>query len=242
MSCLYIAEWAYTNSNQHLPKLFDNLFNIDSLRPYANTYELFHANWEAIRCYSFVQSHIYLKKSFEFRILLDVREIYNGLGQVGNINSHSLYIEKTVDVSNEYGNIEELLNAELTKDGKLKNTCTLRKIFCFGGNSPGCDSLCFHETQEGDLAVRALRATQQICDIKESYDYVHRAFNQYPCLKDRIYFVVQSWQQPTHHHHAYIPDNTIILTKNHLFELYSSLNQRLQLSDPTKLSSNKNNE
>ena len=122
------------------------------------------------------------------------------LGQIGNWKTRCVYIEKAMIVSDEYDDLSKLLIDVMAIDGKLKNRSTLRKIFYLGANSPGCDSLCFHETEEGDLVVRALSAkfskldhTKQISEIRDGYDKIHQAFNKYPQLKSRIYFIVHSW-------------------------------------------------
>jgi hypothetical protein len=131
-----------------------------------------------------------------------------------------------------------LLSAVLTPDGKLKDKDVLSKLYLFGENSKGCDSLSFHEAEDGDIVVRALsakfgvsdQAKQGFTEISDGHGKVHEVFANYSSLNDRIYFIVHSWRKPTHHQN--IPNNTIILTKDHLYQLYSSFNQRPQLGGP----------
>jgi hypothetical protein len=78
-----LAHWAkkYFSEN-HLALLLHDLFRIDGARPNCFTYEQFHAIWEAIRYYVFVQSRNLQKgKSKYIRILMPISEIYNGFGQ-----------------------------------------------------------------------------------------------------------------------------------------------------------------
>jgi hypothetical protein len=95
MSCLVIAHWAKKFfSDNHLARLLNDLFRVDATRPNCYTYEEFHATWEAIRYYSFVQ-FINLKESkSQDRILLRISDLYNELGQQGILNDRKVYVEK----------------------------------------------------------------------------------------------------------------------------------------------------
>jgi hypothetical protein len=245
MSCLIIAHWAkqYSAEN-HLARLLNDLFRVDATRPNPFTYEEFHPTWEAIRYYVFVQ-YLNLKETkSQNRTSLKICDLYNKLGQKGEVEDRQVFIEKEVFISTEFKEISLLLSAVLTPEGKLKDRKALSKLFLLGVRSEGCDSLSFHEAEDGDIVVRALSAkfgeseqTQQdFSEISDGYEKIHKVFSNYPSLRDRIYFVVHSWRQPTHHRK--IPKNTIILTKDHLIHLYSSFNQRPQLGGPEKLSIN----
>jgi hypothetical protein len=240
MSCLMIAHWAKQFFfENHLARLLSNLFRIDATRPNPFSYEEFHATWEAIRYYVFVQS-LKETKSQE-RILLKICDLYNKLGQKGEVEDRHVFIEKEVFISSEFKEISLLLNAVLTTEGKLKDKKALSKLYLLGVRSEGCDSLSFHEAEDGDIVVRALSAKfgesdqvkQDFSEISDGYEKIHKVFANYPSLKDRIYFVFHSWRQPTQHRK--IPNNTLILTKDHLIHLYSSFNQRPQLGGPEKL-------
>jgi hypothetical protein len=244
MSCLMIAHWAKQYSENHLARLLNNLFRVDATRPNPFSYEEFHAIWEATRYYVFVQ-YLNLKEAkSEDRILIPISEIYNELGQQGNLKDRKIFIEKKVKISYEFEEISLLLNAVLTPEGRLKDKEVLSKLFLVGVQSEGCDSLSFHEAEDGDIVVRALSAKfglsdqvkQDFSEISDGYEKIHKVFANYPSLQDRIYFIVHSWRQPTQHRK--IPKNTIILTKDHLIHLYSSFNQRPQLGGPEKLSIN----
>jgi hypothetical protein len=134
------------------------------------------------------------------------------------------------------------LDAVLTPEGRLKDKKVLSKLFLLGIKNEGCDSLSFHEDEDGDIVVRALSTKfglsddvqQSFSEISDGYEKTHKAFANYPSLKDRIYYIVHSWGQSTEYQN--IPDNTLILTKDHLNHLYSSFNQRPQLGFPEKLS------
>jgi hypothetical protein len=245
MSCLMIAHWAkqYFSEN-HLARLLNNLFRVDATRPIPYTYEEFHATWEAIRYYVFVQ-YLNLKETkSQNRTSLKICDLYNKLGQKGEVEDRQVFIEKEVVISTEFKEISLLLNAVLTPEGKLKDRKALSKLFLLGVRSEGCDSLSFHEAEDGDIVVRVLsakfgesdQAQQDFSEISDGYEKIHKVFSKYPSLEDRIYFIVHSWRLPTHHRK--IPKNTIILTKDHLIHLYSSFNQRPQLGGPEKLSIN----
>ena len=246
MSCLMIAHWAkqYFSEN-HLARLLNDLFRIDGTRPNCFTYEQFHATWEAIRYYVFVQTLNLKEAKSEDRILMRISDLYNKLGQKGELQDRRVFVEKEVLISSEFEEISLLLNAVLTPEGRLKEKEALSKLFLLGVKSQGCDSLSFHEAEDGEIVVRALsakfgvsdQAKQDFSGISDGYDKIHKVFANYPSLKDRIYFIVHSWRQPTQHRK--IPNNTLILTKDHLNHLYSSFNQRPQLGGPEKLSINR---
>jgi len=245
MSCLMIAHWAkqYSAEN-HLARLLNDLFRVDATRPNPFTYEEFHPTWEAIRYYVFVQ-YLNLKETkSQNRTSLKICDLYNKLGQKGKVEDRQVFIEKEVVISTEFKEISLLLNAVLTPEGKLKDRKALSKLFLLGVRSEGCDSLSFHEAEDGDIVVRALSAKfgesdqvqQDFSEISDGYEKIHKVFSNYPSLQDRIYFIVHSLRQPTHHRK--IPKNSIILTKDHLVHLYSSFNQRPQLGGLEKLSIN----
>jgi hypothetical protein len=98
-----IFHWAKkistTQTHHHLALLLNKLFTIDISGPDCYTYEKFHIIWEAIRCYSFVESSniIYTKK--EDKILVNIsKDLYNGLGQFCVDNDKKIYVKNNMSI------------------------------------------------------------------------------------------------------------------------------------------------
>lgn len=87
VSVLKIEEWARVGllRENHLARLFAEMFKTDSPRGDCFTYEIFHCYWEAIRYYSIVVSENVMKKQDASSTVLELSKLYNSLGQKSGV-------------------------------------------------------------------------------------------------------------------------------------------------------------
>lgn len=148
-------------------------------------------------------------------------------------------------VNSDYLSFEALVAAfSLKKVGKLpskykKRDELLGQIFCLGGSNAGFDSLIFLEDDAQKLVLLLIsskfsegEAIQEIGELKDGHEKSMAAVEKHWPVEDiasRVYFVANCWRNNRAHQECHIPENSIILERNELKELYGSLSQRPQL-------------
>jgi hypothetical protein len=234
VSCLHVEKWARSfHTENHLAFLFFRLFQLDTNGTDCYTYEKFHAYWEAIHYYALV-------KSIDKPESVKLSKLYNDLGQKNKkFVDITVYIYKQMSVSYDYKNFNDLFDSLQLQKNKLKLTKTadrsvLQKFYHLGGTNPGFDSVIFFEGLTLEIVILLISTKysetneikQGIVEINDGYEKSMETINNLK-LKNKVYFVVNSWRKNAQHDS--VPDNTIVLEKDELTELYASLYQRPQL-------------
>jgi len=182
---------------------------------------------------------------------MKISELYNNLGQRSEefINL-KISIEEEMIPCYDYKRIDQVIRIVYDKEkGALRDSSLLKKVYIIGGNNPGCDIVIFHKDLEGKKiipitintkysqtkAIQEINSNnsqtkkepiQEIDEIKENSILT---FEQFPeDERKNVYFVAVCWRKGRKY--SKIPENIIILTKEDLKQLYSSLNERPQLN------------
>eukprot|EP01124_Arcella_intermedia_P025573 TRINITY_DN4598_c0_g1_i3.p2 TRINITY_DN4598_c0_g1~~TRINITY_DN4598_c0_g1_i3.p2 ORF type:complete len:255 (-),score=54.76 TRINITY_DN4598_c0_g1_i3:119-883(-) len=227
MSTFLIERWSDAMYENHLAILLKDIFELDKHGPDCYTFEKFHGVWEGIRRYVFVQcGNEYVMK---------ISELYNNLGQKQKFNNQSVILHKIMEPCYDYKDIRQLINHIYDKEkGGLRDTSLLRRVYILGGTNPGFDIVIFHKNEEGNRLIAITINTkfsrmgdkiQEISEIQKNHQLTLDQFAE--SEKENVYFIAVCWRIPRVYQK--IPENTIILTKDNLSILYSSLKQRPQL-------------
>jgi len=206
--------------------LLKAIFELDKHGPDCYTFEKFHGVWEAIRRYVFVKGE---------KDVMNISQLYNDLGQKQKFNNQSVIIYKEMEPCYDYKDIKQLNSLIYDKEkGGLIEKSLLQKVYILVGTNPGFDIVIFHEnTKRNHLIAITINTKfsvegETIQEITEIKEHQKVTLNQFPeSEKENVYFIAVCWRKPREYEK--IPENTIILTKDNLSILYSSLMQRPQL-------------
>ena len=223
MSALMIEIWT-RQTKGHLPNLLGEIFDFKTRQFDWNTFEKFHGVWEAIRRYV-------LRKK-----ICKISDLYKGLGLMSKeFFDREIFVERFINVVFDHDDIFSLsLNDELCKNS-----------YILGGRNEGLDILLVHkEVKDGEVTDNnifiAINAKYSSLDnqylekdrIIHTHNHTHKKLESSALnvKSDSIYTIVVGWYhirpKIRKEFQTLLLKNTIVLGKEELKVLYSSLNQR----------------